>query len=393
MFRTAICAGALLGAICFAMFSNFAQAEDVNNSSYKAIDAQAKQVQGSPVDITTNYWLAWTGAWDTVVMKETGLWKKWLPKGSEVHWVRNLQGPPVITDLIANKQQIGYLGDNPSLVSITKRALAPIQMVAVNELSQGRMCGEIIVRSDAPKFGSIQEAAKWLDGKVVAVPKGSCADRLGQYVFGKLGIHVTWQQMQAEVCVTALQAHKVDAAAVYEPHASKAVMDGFAKYAISANAFQEEDANTVLMRKDFVDAHHDAAVAWLKANIEALYFLRDHPVRTISYLKGQLPGYTRQNLWDAIYGSRPQATGASDVVLQASMVFTPKVMDLLKRSYAFLYKIQTVREPQIPAEGIETDLVVQAFHELGLDPNKGLFEIKAGKPNPFKGDDLVSSSK
>ncbi len=368
------------------------QAQNYNNSDYDKIIAQAKQIPGPPVDITTNYWLAWTGAWDTVIMKKTGLWEKWLPKGSEVHWVRNLQGPPVITDLIANKQQIAYLGDNPSLVSITKRALAPIQMVAVNTVTPGRMCGEIIVRSDAPDFKNIQDAAKWLNGKVVAVPKGSCADRLGRYDFEKLGIHVTWEYMQAEVCVTALEARKVDAASLYEPHAAKAVMDGFAKYAISANAFHESDANTVLMRKDFVDAHHDAAVAWLKADIAALYFLRDHPIETVNYVKSELPGYSRETLWDSIYAGRPAATGASNVVMQGEMVFTPKVMDLLNRSYSFLYQIRTVREKKMPMDGIQTDLITQAFRELGLDQTKGLFEIKAGQ-NPFKGDALVSARK
>jgi NitT/TauT family transport system substrate-binding protein len=388
-----ICAAALPSLICLIGMTDRTQAQDYNTSSYESIDAMAKAAAGPGVNITTNYWLAWTGAWDTVVMKETELWKKWLPAGSEVHWVRNLQGPPVITDLIANKQQIGYLGDNPSLVSITKRSLAPIQMVAVNETSPGRMCGEIIVGSDAPNFKNIQEAAKWLDGKVVAVPKGSCADRLGQYAFEQLHINVTWQQMQAEVCVTALEAHKVDAAAVYEPHAAKAVMDGVAKYAISANAFHEADANTILMRKDFVDAHRDAAVAWLKADVEGLYFLRDHPVETVGYVKSELPGYTKENLWDALYGPRPADTGASAVVLQGAMVFTPSVMDLLKRSYAFLYQIKTVREAEMPPEGIETDLVTQAFNGLRLDPSKGLYEIKAGPKNPFKGDDLIATPK
>ena len=63
--------------------------------------AKATNAHGAPVEIKTNYWLAWTGAWDTVIMKEAKLWEKWLPKGSKVEWKRNLQGPPVITDLVA----------------------------------------------------------------------------------------------------------------------------------------------------------------------------------------------------------------------------------------------------------------------------------------------------
>lgn len=36
--------------------------------------------------------------------------------------------------------------------------------------------------------------------------------------------------------------------------------------------------------------------------------------------------------------------------------------------------------------------VNQAFKELGLDPSKGLFKIKGGGENPFKGDELVKKA-
>ncbi|MBX9811806.1 MAG: nitrate ABC transporter substrate-binding protein, partial [Burkholderiales bacterium] len=190
-------------------------AADNSAATWKSIAAKATNAHGAPVEIKTNYWLAWTGAWDTVIMKEAKLWEKWLPKGSKVEWKRNLQGPPVITDLVANKQQIGYIGDNPSIVATTKRNLAPISIVAVNEMSPGRMCGLVMVRADAPQFKDYREAVKWLNGKTVGVPKGSCADRLGQFIFRKEGVSVTWQQMQGEVIVTSLQAKRIDAAVLY----------------------------------------------------------------------------------------------------------------------------------------------------------------------------------
>ena len=369
--------------------ANPATAAEYNNTDYKAIAAKAKQIDGPAIEISTNYWLAWTGAWDTVVMKETRLWEKWLPKGSKVEWKRNLQGPPVITDLVANKQQIGYIGDNPSLVATTRRELAPINIVAVNETSPGRMCGSLLVRADAPPFKDHREAMKWLNGKIVGVPKGSCADRLGQYMLKKEGINVTWQQMQPEVIVTSLQAKKIDAAALYEPHLSKAVFDKHARYAVSPAAFGENDANTVVMRKDFIEKNRPVAIAWLKANIEALYFMRDRPLETIEFVKKELPDYSRENLWFAIYGRPPVETGSATTALRAMMVLTPEVRDQLKRGYDFLHEIKVVQEPKLHPEALQDDLVIQAFKELGLDPTKGLFEIAATGQNPFKGDDLV----
>ncbi|QZN99123.1 hypothetical protein [Chenggangzhangella methanolivorans] len=91
--------------------------------------------------------------------------------GSKVEWKRNLQGPPVITDLLANKQQIGYLGDNPAVLSTTKSAIAPVYLVGMNAVSPSRMCGVLLVRKGAPHFATTDEAVKWLDGKTVGVPK------------------------------------------------------------------------------------------------------------------------------------------------------------------------------------------------------------------------------
>ncbi|WP_421882810.1 ABC transporter substrate-binding protein [Methylibium sp.] len=365
-------------------------ATDNAAATWKSISDKAQPAAGSAIEINTNYWLAWTGAWDTVIMKEAKLWEKWLPKGSKVNWKRNLQGPPVITDLVANKQQIGYIGDNPAIVATTKQSLAPISIVAVNEMSPGRMCGLIMVRSDAPKFKDYREAVKWLDGKTVGAPKGSCADRLGQHIFKKEGVNVVWQQMQGEVIITSLQAKRIDAAVLYEPHVSKAVFDGHARYAVSPAAYGEQDANAVLMRKDFITAHRPAAVAWLKANIEALYFLRDRPVDTVNFIKRELPDYTRENIWFAIYGRPPEGIGASQTALKAEMVLTQDARALLQRGHDFLRELKVHQEASMHPDALNGELVAQAFKELGLDPTKGLYEIPVSDRNPFKGDDLVT---
>ncbi len=362
-----------------------------DTATSKTIAAKAVRAQGPAVEISTNYWLAWTGAWDTVIIKETRLWEKWLPAGSTVQWKRNLQGPPVITDLLADKQQIGYIGDNPAIVATTRREIAEVNIVAVNETSPGRMCGLLIVRKDAPAFANHRDAVKWLNGKVVGVPKGSCADRLGQVMLKKEGVNVTWQQMQPEVIVTSLQASKIDAAVLYEPHASKAVFDGFGRFAASPAAYGEVDADAVVMRKDWVEKNRPVAVAWLKANIEALYFMRDNPIQTIDLVKKELPDYTRENLWFALYGKLPPETGSDNVAFRGTMAITPEVQALLARGYAFLRDIKVAQEPTLHPNAVRSDLVKQAFEELGLDPAKALFEVAAAPPgqNPFKGDQLI----
>lgn len=371
-------------------FASAVEARDAQ-ATYEEIVAKRVQLTGDPIQIDTNYWLAWTGAWDTVVMKESRSWEHWLPAGSTVTWKRNLQGPPVITDLLAGKQQIGYIGDNPAIVSTTKRDIAPINLVAVNTTSPGRMCGHIIFGADAPDFANYKDALGWLEGKTIGVPRGSCADRLGQAILRAEGINVTWQQMQAEVIVTSLQAGKIDAAAVYEPHSSKAVFDGYAKYVISSNPYGEIDADAIVMREDFIQAHREVAKAWLKANIEAMFFLHDHPVEVVEIVKKELPGYTKENLWHAIYGNLPENTGASDTILTGQMVLTADVRAMLQRGYKFLHESNVVVDPDFADGAIQDDLINEAFTELGLDPTRPLFVLKESDfgPNPFKGDELI----
>lgn len=390
--KTLARAGRVAGLIVTMGLASAASAADQSDVTQAAIAAKAKPAEGAPVAITVNYFLGWTGAWDTVVLRATKLWEKWLPAGSTVEWKRNLQGPPVVTDLLANKQQIAYLGDNPAIVSTTKRALASVSIVGTNLVSYGRMCGTFVVRSDAPQFKDFKEAARWLDGKTVGVPKGSCADRLGRLILAAEGVNVTWQQMQGEVIVTSLQAKKLDAGVMYEPHLSKTVFDGHARYAISPGAYNEVDADMVLMRSDFIEKNRAAAIGWMKANIEALYFLRDKPLETVEIVKKELPDYSRENIWYALYGTLPDGVGAKAPVLKASLAISPEAKELIERAHKFLLDNKVVSEPKLADDAVRTDIVEQAFKELGLDPGKVLFELPAGARNPFKGDVVAEAS-
>lgn len=44
-------------------------------------------------------------------------------------------------------------------------------------MSEGTRCSLILVRKDAPDFKDNEALARWLDGKVIAAPKGSASDQ------------------------------------------------------------------------------------------------------------------------------------------------------------------------------------------------------------------------
>src|SRR6202158_5549540 len=120
-----------------------------------------------PVKLVVGYQPYDTISYSAVVIRALELWKKNLPPGSEVEFQNALQGSVIVNQMLANKQQIGYLGDMPAVVATTKRSVAPINLVANTGMSPGQRCNVIMVRADAPRFSSPEEAVKSLDGNTV----------------------------------------------------------------------------------------------------------------------------------------------------------------------------------------------------------------------------------
>ena len=133
---------------------------------FAAASALSLAVSAQAVKLTVGYQPYDTISYSAVVIRGLELWKKHLPPGSSVDFESALQGAIIVNAMLADKQQIGYLGDMPAVVSTTKPKQANIKLVASTGLSAGQRCNVIMVRADAPPFKSAEEAVKWLDGKV-----------------------------------------------------------------------------------------------------------------------------------------------------------------------------------------------------------------------------------
>ena len=142
---------------------------------------------GEPIDLVVGYQPYYTEAWSGVVMKGLKLYEKYLPEGSTVEFQIGLQGGIIVNAMLAGKQHIGYMGDMPAIVATTKDRVADIRIVATAGLGQDQ-CNNMLVRTDAPEFASSDDAIQWMNGKVVAVPKGACTDRFALAVFEKKNI-------------------------------------------------------------------------------------------------------------------------------------------------------------------------------------------------------------
>src|ERR1700687_6419689 len=136
---------------------------------------------GEPAHLVVGYQPYYAQSWSGVVMRSKEMWKKYLPANSTVEFQIGLQGAIIVNQMLAGKQHIGYMGGLPAIVATTKQDVADVRMVAMLGLGHDQ-CNIFLARKDAPQFSDPRAAIKWLDGKQVAVPKGSCTDRFAQAV-------------------------------------------------------------------------------------------------------------------------------------------------------------------------------------------------------------------
>ncbi len=337
-----------------------------------------------PVRITYGYHPYWTGGWTGIVIKHRELWKKYLPKGSKVKFEAHLTGPPMVNALLANKMQIGTMGDMPSLVATTKKRQGDIRLVSVPMFSNGQNCNLIVVRKDAPDFKNPMEAINWLKRKKIAVHRGTCANRFLDSVLDKTKIKPAKRlDMTIEVISSSFEAGKLDGAAMWEPHARKVVELGFAKYAATGAPWGETDADFTLMRQDFIEKHPEAAKGWILAEIEALQIMINEPEAVVKMVKEETKGYTEQMIWSALYERYPDSVGGDPVKYDAKMVFDDEVIQLMKLGYAFLHRLKVIPIGTIPEGAINDKPLKEALKELGL-PYKSIGKIKGLPRSAFK---------
>lgn len=343
-------------------------------SSSSAADLGKK---GDPVHLVVGYQPYYTEGWSAVVMKEKEFWKKHLPKGSTVEFQVGLQGSIIIGQMLAGKQQIGYVGDMPSIVGASKQSVKPLDIVATAGTSADS-CGVFLVAKDAPEFKSQAEAIKWMNGKTVADPQGSCADRVAQAAFEKEGVKPGEYLNQSLDLVTSdFSNGSIDASSVWEPVGAKLVDEGLAKRVASGAFAGLTTAAFVVMPKQLLEERPEVAEGWLEAELEAQEYMSDpangHEIAKMAVK--QTTGYTEGQMYDALFKAWPTAVGgaADGTKLEFPFAITPEVQELIKSSSAFLYKIKSIDTAELPASAIDGKLAEAVLKKAG------------GAPQPIKG--------
>jgi NitT/TauT family transport system substrate-binding protein len=339
---------------------------------------------GEPVNLVIGYQPYYTESWSGVVMRGKKMYEKYLPKGSTVEFAVGLQGAVIVNAMLAGKQHMGYVGDMPGIVSTTKQEVADIRIVATLGLGTDQ-CNIFLARTDAPKFASAKEGIKWLDGKRVAVPMGSCTDRFAQAVFKKEGIApAAYLNQNIEVITSGFRAGKLDAAVIWEPTASRLVQEGLAKRIASGATVGENDGGFLTMRADLIKQRPDIVKAWLNAELDAQLYMADpkNAMEVAAMASQQATGFTEKMLWASMYGKYPEESGGSSVRLTLPYTITPEVAALISQSTTFLHSIKSINVDKLRPEAVMPEFTQAILKERGMVAPVG--KIAAMPDSEFK---------
>lgn len=335
--------------------------------------AYGQQLKGKPVSFNVAVRPDWTQGWSGMVIEEKQLWKKYLPAGSQITFSHPIQGGIVTNEMIAGKTVIGYNGDAPGLISTFQRERVDIRCIAlVGSSPSGYQCYQVMVRTDAPNFASSKEAIKWMDGKTVATPKGSCSDRFFQEVLKIEGVKsAAYLNQPIGVITTNLRSKKIDAACTWDPQGavvSTIAGEGVARLVATGYPWHERDSGTIVARKDFMDQNRDVVKAWLKTEIEAQMWYYDphNHAEVIQIAQKYITGFTNKALWFSMAGLIPQPYYGGPIRDEKPFVWNDEVRALQKRVVEFLAEEKIVPAPTLLPGSIDDSIASEAMKEMGV---------------------------
>jgi NitT/TauT family transport system substrate-binding protein len=340
--------------------------------------------QGDAIDLVIGYQPYYTQAWSGVIMRHKKFYEKYLPKGSTVNFQVGLQGAIIVNGMLAGKVDIGYLGDMPAIVSTSHADVRDLRIVSVLGLGYDQ-CNAFLVRTDAPEFKSSNEAIKWLDGKKVAVPKGSCTDRFAQAVFKRFNIAPSeYLNQSIEVITSGFRANKLDAAVMWEPTTSRLELEKLARKVATGASVNERDGGFMSMPQALITQRPDVVKAWLQAELDAERYFADpkNAMEIAGMAASQTTGFPQKALWQSAFGTSPKAIGGTDIRITLSYGFTPDATELIQKASKFLVEIKSINA-EIRPDAVMPQFTADILKEHGLTAPVG--EVKALPDSAYTG--------
>jgi NitT/TauT family transport system substrate-binding protein len=299
-----------------------------------------------------------------VVIKEMKLLEKYLPKTGKysnidfkLDWQNFTSGPPITNGMIADKLQIGMMGDYPLLVNGAtgqKTHGNETQLIAVIAYNAFGAGNGIVVHKDSPYYDLSD-----LKGKTVSVPFGSAAHGMVLQAMQTRGWPETYWNLVSqtpEVGSTNLQEKKIDAHADFVPYAEQLPYRGFARKIFDGVQTKVPTFHGVVVRKDFAEKYPEVVVAYIKALMDADDWVHKNPKLAAE----KVHEWTHIEKEVAYIFLGPGGIHTLDPTIK------PRWVDTVKIAFDVLHKLNRVKEFDVNA-WVNESYVRQAFKERGLD--------------------------
>ncbi|MDR0550144.1 MAG: ABC transporter substrate-binding protein [Deltaproteobacteria bacterium] len=314
-----------------------------------------------------------TISYQVIVNAELGLWKKYMPQGTELEFTPALQGSIVANNMLAGKAVAGYMSVMPATILASKDEQARIKIAASLGMSEGTRCSVVLVRKDAPAFKNSEELARWLDGKTIAAPKGSASDQYLRRFFNKYNVKPKeYLNQSIEVIATNFRIGKLDAASAWEPTVSRIadnVGEGYVRIAADGSAADNYDLGILVLRDDFIQNYPAAAKGYVRSELEAQRYVLDkaNQKNVIEMVAKYATGIDKNVLWYSIYGQVP-VDRQNPVREWKSFYFNKLERDNIAAVAPFLYAEKVIDKPQLKDWVVDDSLAREVFKEAGYAP-------------------------
>lgn len=306
-----------------------------------------------------------------IILKELGFFEKRLPHTGKyqnatyaISWESSTSGPPITNGMMANKLQLGMMGDYPLLVNgatgqDTKNETQLVAVIAYNAYGGGN---GIVVPKDSPYYELSD-----LRGKNVSVPFGSAAHGMMLAALEAHGLQPDFWSLVSqspEIGSTNLAERRIDAHGDFVPYAELLPFRGIARKIYDGAETKHPTFHGVVARKDFAERYPELVVAYIEALMDANAWVRRDPRLAAS----RIEEWTHIEKEVAYMFLGPSGVHTLDPTLK------PQWLSALKDDYGVLQRLKMIK-PLDLSSWVNDRYVRKAFSELGLDYEKQLASL------------------
>jgi ABC-type nitrate/sulfonate/bicarbonate transport system substrate-binding protein len=330
--------------------------------------------------LTIGYQPFYAEAWSALVIRHAGLAEKYLPDGYSVkRWDSALQGSIVGTRMISGKNQVGYTGDMPTITAIANDE-TPIDAVGLAGYSRGQQCNLAI----APRESEITKAEE-IAGGTVGLTTGTCTHRFYLNMIEQVGIDPQLLDLGIGSILAKIRQDSLSVGFGWEPIPARAVYQTEqARYLLTGAMFNVVDAAGIIMPDRLVENHPEAAVGWLKAELEAKRIMATHPERTLDLVseEGDLSAYDRSTLRSCLYKNIQLNPSVERLKFVTDYKAVKPAERLLKRKGPQFLKRQDIIEEIPKPPRYRAEIAQRAANELGVETGLDRFGGSSSQTAP-----------